>query len=72
VGRKERVSLPMAPLDPEGWSGWGAREGVTELQRTGLLSPPGTVPRPRFPSILTGGGRRTGNCCTSSPIAVTP
>ena len=48
VGRRERVPLPMAPLedDPRAWSRWGAREDVTELQRTGLLNPPVALPRP--------------------------
>jgi hypothetical protein len=48
VGRRERVPLPMAPLedDPQGWSRWGAREDVADLQRTGLLNPPVAAPRP--------------------------
>jgi hypothetical protein len=48
VGRRERVPLPMAPLedDPRGWTAWGAREDVTDLQRSGLLNPPVAVPRP--------------------------
>ena len=47
VGRRERVPLPMAPLedDPRGWSRWGAREDVADLQRAGLLNPPVAVPR---------------------------
>jgi hypothetical protein len=48
VGRRDRVPLPMAPLedDPRAWSAWGAREDVAELQRTGLLDPPIAAPRP--------------------------
>src|SRR5688572_16986349 len=42
VGRRERVALPMAPLEdePRAWSAWGAREDVAGLQRAGLLDPP--------------------------------
>ena len=48
VGRRERVPLPMAPLEdePRTWSAWGAREDVAQLQRTGLLDPPVAQPRP--------------------------
>jgi len=48
VGRRERIPLPMAPLedDPRAWSAWGAREDLAELQRLGLLDPPIAVPRP--------------------------
>jgi hypothetical protein len=48
VGRRDRVPLPMAPLedDPRAWSAWGAREDVAELQRAGLLDPPPAAPRP--------------------------
>jgi hypothetical protein len=48
VGRRDRVPLPMAPLedDPRAWSAWGAREDVAELQRVGLLDPPPAATRP--------------------------
>jgi hypothetical protein len=48
VGRRERVPLPMAPLetDPRAWTAWGAREDVAELQRAGLLDPPPVPLRP--------------------------
>ena len=48
VGRRDRVPLPMAPLedDPRAWSAWGAREDVAGLQRAGLLDPPPAAPRP--------------------------
>jgi hypothetical protein len=48
VGRRERVPLPMAPLEdePRAWSAWGAREDVAALQSTRLLDPPPSVPRP--------------------------
>jgi hypothetical protein len=48
VGRRERVPLPMAPLedDPQAWTAWGAREDVADLQRGGLLAPSIAVPRP--------------------------
>ncbi|SEL92666.1 hypothetical protein SAMN04515665_12356 [Blastococcus sp. DSM 46786] len=48
VGRRDRVPLPMTPLDddPRGWTAWGAQEDVAELQRTGLLDPPPAQPRP--------------------------
>jgi len=48
VGRRERIPLPMAPLEdePRAWSAWGARQDVTDLQRAGLLDPPPAPPRP--------------------------
>jgi hypothetical protein len=48
VARRDRVPLPMTPLedDPRGWSAWAAREDVAELQRTGLLDPPPAASRP--------------------------
>jgi hypothetical protein len=48
VGRRDRVPLPMAPLedDQRGWTAWGAREDLADLQRGGLLDPPPAVPRP--------------------------
>jgi hypothetical protein len=48
VGRRDRVPLPMTPLEdePRGWSAWGAREDVTDLQRGGLLDPPVAAVRP--------------------------
>jgi hypothetical protein len=48
VGRRDRVPLPMAPLEdePRAWSAWGAREDVADLQRTGLLDPPIAAARP--------------------------
>jgi hypothetical protein len=48
VGRRDRIPLPMAPLedDPRAWSAWAAREDVADLQRAGLLDPPVTPPRP--------------------------
>ncbi|MCZ2861248.1 hypothetical protein [Blastococcus sp. VKM Ac-2987] len=48
VGRRDRVPLPMAPLEdePRGWTAWGAREDVADLQRAGLLDPPPAQPRP--------------------------
>jgi len=48
VGRRERVPLPMAPLEdePRAWSAWGAREDVTGLQSAGLLDPPPVAARP--------------------------
>jgi hypothetical protein len=48
VGRRDRVPLPMAPLEdePRAWSAWGAREDVAELQRLGLLDPPPVPARP--------------------------
>jgi hypothetical protein len=56
VGRRDRVPLPMAPLetDPRGWTAWGAREDVADLQRAGLVEPPimtqrpGGAPQPRL------------------------
>jgi hypothetical protein len=47
VGRRDRVPLPMEPLedDPRAWSAWGAREDIAELQLAGLLDPPPTAPR---------------------------
>jgi hypothetical protein len=48
VGRRDRVPLPMAPLedDPRAWSAWAAREDVADLQRAGLLDPPVGSARP--------------------------
>jgi hypothetical protein len=48
VGRRERVPLPMAPLEdePRAWTAWGAREDVTGLQTAGLLAPPPVPARP--------------------------
>ena len=48
VGRRDRVPLPMAPLedDPRAWTAWAAREDVTDLQRAGLLDPPVAQPAP--------------------------
>ena len=48
VGRRDRVPLPMAPLedDPLAWTAWGAREDVADLRRAGLLDPPVAHPRP--------------------------
>jgi hypothetical protein len=48
VGRRDRVPLPMAPLEdePRAWSAWGAREDVADLQRAGLLDPPVAPTRP--------------------------
>jgi len=48
VGRRDRVPLPMAPLDsePRAWAAWGAREDVADLQRDGLLEPPAVATRP--------------------------
>ena len=48
VGRRDRLPLPMTPMDddPAGWNAWAAREDVTDLQRTGLLDPPVAVLRP--------------------------
>ena len=48
VGRRDRVPLPMTPLDddPRDWTTWGAREDVADLQRAGLLDPPPAQPRP--------------------------
>ncbi|WP_104525589.1 hypothetical protein [Blastococcus atacamensis] len=48
VGRRDRVPLPMTPLEdePRGWTAWGAREDVADLQRAGLLDPPPAQPRP--------------------------
>jgi hypothetical protein len=48
VGRHDRVPLPMAPLEdePRGWTAWGTREDLTDLQRTGLLDPPPVTARP--------------------------
>ncbi|WNV77554.1 hypothetical protein [Geodermatophilus sp. DSM 44513] len=48
VGRRDRSPLPMTPLadDPRGWTAWGAREDLTDLQRAGLLDPPPARPRP--------------------------
>ncbi|TYP84640.1 hypothetical protein [Blastococcus xanthinilyticus] len=48
VGRRDRVPLPMAPLEeePRGWAAWGAREDLADLQRSGLLDPPPAQARP--------------------------
>ncbi|TFV50343.1 hypothetical protein [Blastococcus sp. TF02A-35] len=48
VGRRDRLPLPMAPLEdhPQAWTAWGAREDVADLQRAGLLDPPPAQPRP--------------------------
>ena len=48
VGRRDRVPLPMAPLedDPRAWTAWGAREDVADLRRAGLLDPPALNSRP--------------------------
>ncbi|MDK3258029.1 hypothetical protein [Blastococcus capsensis] len=48
VGRRDRVPLPMTPLDddPRGWAAWAAREDVADLQRADLLDPPPAQPRP--------------------------
>jgi hypothetical protein len=48
VGRRDRVPLPMAPLEdePRAWAAWGAREDVTDLQRGALLDPPAVPVRP--------------------------
>lgn len=47
VGRRERVPMPMTALDgdPAGWNAWTAREDLVDLQRSGLLDPPGGTPR---------------------------
>jgi hypothetical protein len=41
VGRRDRVPLPMAPLEvePRAWSAWGAHEDLTGLRSAGLLDP---------------------------------
>jgi hypothetical protein len=48
VGRRDRIPLPMAPLedDPRLWPAWGAREDLADLQRLRLLDPPVATPRP--------------------------
>ncbi|RZU31562.1 hypothetical protein [Blastococcus saxobsidens] len=48
VGRRDRVPLPMTPLEdePRAWTAWGAREDLADLQRAGLLDPPPAQPRP--------------------------
>jgi len=48
VGRRDRVPLPMAPLEdePRAWSDWGARADVAGLQTAGLLAPPVAAARP--------------------------
>ena len=48
VGRRDRAPLPRTPLadDPRGWTAWGAREDVADLQRAGLVDPPPAQPRP--------------------------
>src|SRR4051794_20243536 len=52
VARRDRIPLPMAPLedDPRAWSAWAAPGDVADLQRAGLLDPP--VPSPRSPATL--------------------
>jgi hypothetical protein len=47
VGRRDRLPLPMAPLEeePRAWTAWGAREDLADLQRAGLLDPPPAAPR---------------------------
>ena len=51
VGRRERVPLPMAPLEdePRAWSAWGAREDVAGLQAAGLLDPAPAAARQERP-----------------------
>ena len=51
IGRRDRVPLPMAPLDdePRAWTAWGAREDVADLQRSGLVDPPPVTVRPGGP-----------------------
>lgn len=53
VGRRDRMPLPMTPLDddPAAWNAWAAREDVTELQQTGLLDPPVVAPGPGGPVL---------------------
>jgi hypothetical protein len=48
VGRRERVPLPMAPLEdePRAWSAWGAHEDLTGLRSAGLLDPAPVPARP--------------------------
>jgi hypothetical protein len=48
VGRRDRAPLPMEPLEdePRSWTAWGARQDVTDLQRSGLLDPPPAASRP--------------------------
>jgi hypothetical protein len=48
VGRRDRVPLPMAPLEsePRAWTAWGAREDVADLQRAGLFDPLPMAARP--------------------------
>ncbi|MCZ2820170.1 hypothetical protein O2V63_07510 [Modestobacter sp. VKM Ac-2977] len=48
VGRRDRAPLPLGALEdvPRGWRAWGAREDVTDLQRSGLLDPAPVVSRP--------------------------
>jgi hypothetical protein len=48
VGRRDRVPLPMAPLEdePRAWRAWGARQDLADLQGTGLLDPPPVALRP--------------------------
>jgi hypothetical protein len=56
VGRRDRVPLPLAPLEdePRAWTAWGAREDIADLQRAVLLEPPladrrpGPAVRPRL------------------------
>jgi hypothetical protein len=48
VGRRDRMPMPMAPIEdePPGWNVWAAREDVADLQRSGLLDPPIAATRP--------------------------
>lgn len=48
AGRRDRVPLPMVPLEdePHAWSAWGAREDVTGLQSAGFLDPPSVAAWP--------------------------
>ena len=48
AGRRDRVPLPIAPLEdePRAWTAWGAREDLADLQRAGLLDPPPASSRP--------------------------
>lgn len=56
VGRRDRVPMPLTPLEdePHGWAGWAARQDLEDLRGAGLLAPPpsaarpGGAPRPRL------------------------